>query len=328
MELPQSGIQQHAATPAGSYFLDLKTGDQARQFDYPMHNMDIIWRIFKSPVLWEPASPSVNGTLRRSSIVYVWHHSDWEIWRCRDNQNHGGAYDAVIYTVHDMLTTPYIAQLSFTAATLIISLQRPELVVLEQHRQLFCTLDYRPLSLTIPLFTLLMSLFIMKFKIDLAITTYRCWRSLRKMQKVNDIDAQFYIRVLVFGVFVSLGVIGNLISIFWTNNILADIFRGIAGTIVFLAFGTQSDVLRIWFGWVRLPVFSGKHPPVRAESILVIRPQGSNSAGKKSDVESLEDLAFAAPSVPESRIPVRSVGEQVDPWSHYVNWRLREVSGD
>jgi hypothetical protein len=67
------------------------------------------------------------------------------------------------------------------------------------------------------------------------------------------------------------------------------------------------DVLRIWFGWVRLPAFfRRKHASGHVGPTLVTHSEES-SLGDKKNFESLEDLPSAVPS--EFRSTVGSTGE-------------------
>ena len=138
-----------------------------------------------------------------------------------------------------------------------------------------------------------------------------------------------------------LGRSGNVISIPYPNNILADIFRAIGeaydppfrvimpeqlftqlGRLCFSPLGHRAsvtpnliannfffqEVLRVWFGWVRLPTFLRKRTTLdRSEPSLDIRSQESTLKERQSDVESLVDMYFTPPS--EARTSFRSGGD-------------------
>jgi len=150
-----------------------------------------------------------------------------------------------------MLTSPYIAQFSFSVAALILSLEHPEKVT-RQLRFLYCALDHPKLSLANSLFTLLMCIGIVVLEIHLGIVAYRNHCGLRKAGKCsNGLDFAFYLRVLIFGAYIAFGMIVNIVSIFQPGSVVPDVYAATAGTGVFLVFGTQQDVLNVWCFWRR-----------------------------------------------------------------------------
>ncbi|KDR82850.1 hypothetical protein GALMADRAFT_853771 [Galerina marginata CBS 339.88] len=152
-----------------------------------------------------------------------------------------------------MLAAPYIAQFSFSVAALFISLSHPERVS-RDFRVLYCALHYPKLGFAMGTFTLIMCVGIVCLEVHLCLIAYRNACGLRKAGKcANGVDYQFYLRVLIFGGYVTFGMVMNVVSMFIPRSAAPDIYAATAGTAVFLVFGTQPDVLSVWCFWRREP---------------------------------------------------------------------------
>ncbi|KAJ4482090.1 hypothetical protein J3R30DRAFT_3456379 [Lentinula aciculospora] len=147
-----------------------------------------------------------------------------------------------------MLGAPYIAQICFSIATLIISLKRPNHVTRE-HRFFYCALRYPPLSDAMSIFTFIVCLGIIIIILRLCLLLYRNCRALRRTGELIVIDLQFLVRVIVFAVFIFLGMFVDVVSVFSQRSLAPDLYTALAGTVVFLVFGSQADVLRVWCFW-------------------------------------------------------------------------------
>ncbi|KAF8158118.1 hypothetical protein B0H34DRAFT_807718 [Crassisporium funariophilum] len=156
------------------------------------------------------------------------------------------------YKLTFMLSAPYIVQCAFSIAALFISLNNPDRVT-RAHCFFYCALDYPPLSWTMSSFTVVVCVVSFVVEIYLGILTYRNWRGFRKAGGNGGTDFQVLLRVLVFGVYIFVGMIVTLISMFAPHSVAPDITAATAGTVVFLVFGTQTDVFQAWFFWLPTP---------------------------------------------------------------------------
>ncbi|KAJ3801563.1 hypothetical protein GGU11DRAFT_674865, partial [Lentinula aff. detonsa] len=147
-----------------------------------------------------------------------------------------------------MLGAPYIVQFCFSLATLVISLQNPQYVT-RQHRFFYCALEYPPLSNAMSIFTLIFCLAIITIQFRICLVLYRNCRGLRQAGESMVVDLQFLVRVVVFGVFIITGMFVDVLSMFSQRSVAPDLYVATAGTIVFLVFGSQADVLRVWCFW-------------------------------------------------------------------------------
>ncbi|KAJ8080554.1 hypothetical protein PM082_017388 [Marasmius tenuissimus] len=57
------------------------------------------------------------------------------------------------------------------------------------------------------------------------------------------------VRVLIFGVYVFVGMVCNVIRLFNPYNVVPYLYVPTAGLVVFLVFGTQSHILEAWSFW-------------------------------------------------------------------------------
>ncbi|KIK52075.1 hypothetical protein GYMLUDRAFT_373458 [Collybiopsis luxurians FD-317 M1] len=149
-----------------------------------------------------------------------------------------------------MLGAPYFVQFCFSLATLVMSLKDPVRVTRE-HRVLYCALESYHLFNAMAIFTFVVCLGIIMLETQLALLLYRNWRGLRQAGQSTAVDLQLIVRVIVFGVFIFLGMIVDIVSMFSPRSVVPDIYAATAGTVVFLVFGSQADVLRAWCFWKR-----------------------------------------------------------------------------
>ncbi|KAF8903107.1 hypothetical protein CPB84DRAFT_800640 [Gymnopilus junonius] len=194
-----------------------------------------------------------------------------------------------------MLTSPYIAQFSFSIAALIFSLEHPEKVT-RQLRFLYCALDHPRLSLANSFFTLFMCIGIIVLEVHLGIVAYRNHCGLRKAGKCSSgLDFAFYLRVLIFGAYVAFGMIVNIVSIFRPGSVVPDIYAATAGTAVFLVFGTQRDVLNTWCFWRRGPK---EDEDSRPSQVSFPRRTGSPVPSDSSLTKPVRDVEDVPPLLP------------------------------
>ncbi|KAJ7134659.1 hypothetical protein C8R44DRAFT_730039 [Mycena epipterygia] len=147
-----------------------------------------------------------------------------------------------------MLSAPYVVQIAFSGATLAESLRHPEMVN-RAHRFFYCALRFPVLSFAMALFTGVVGLGIGVLMLYLTVKLYRNWHGMRDAGRPSGIDVQFLVRVLIFSMYIVFGFAVNIISMVAPHNLAPDLYAATIGTVVFLVFGTQADVLRTWCFW-------------------------------------------------------------------------------
>ncbi|KAJ3976948.1 hypothetical protein EV361DRAFT_177656 [Lentinula raphanica] len=149
-----------------------------------------------------------------------------------------------------MLGAPYVAQFCFSIATLAISLKYPQFVTRER-RFFYCALEYSPLSNAMSIFVFVFCLGIFVTLLRICYLLYRNYRGLRQAGESFVVDLHFLVRVIVFGCFIFVGMFVDILVMFSSSSRVPDLYAAIAGTVVFLVFGSQADVLRAWCFWRR-----------------------------------------------------------------------------
>jgi len=147
-----------------------------------------------------------------------------------------------------MLVAPYVTQIAFTVAALVLSFQHPEGVTRDR-KVLYCSLKYFPLSNAMSIFTLMVGIGITVLLVQLTITLYRTWKCLSDTGRATAVEFSVILRVVLFGVYIFFGMCVSLISVFDGDSVIPDIYAASTGTVLFLIFGTQADVWRVWMFW-------------------------------------------------------------------------------
>jgi len=188
-----------------------------------------------------------------------------------------------------MLASPYIAQCAFSIATLATSLAHPEKVT--RHRRYFyCALQNSPLSNAMALFTGAVGIMISGLMVYLAVLLWRNWHGMRHAGMPSGLNLQLLLRVFIFGVYIVFGFAVNIISMVAPHNLAPDMYAATIGTVVFLVFGTQTDVLMTWCPWLRrappvetvyLPREANWRHTLDLMKSAVLPPEGSDWGGEK-----------------------------------------------
>ncbi|KAJ7175896.1 hypothetical protein C8R46DRAFT_1079956 [Mycena filopes] len=140
-----------------------------------------------------------------------------------------------------MLCAPYVVQAGFSTAALVGSLAHPENVN-RARRYFYCALRLHPLAMTMTIFTAAIGVCICILMIYLAVLLYRNWHGMRDAGRPSRVHAQMTIRVMIFGAYIVFGLAVNVISMVYTVH--ANCIPRAVGTVIFLVFGTQADVIR------------------------------------------------------------------------------------
>ncbi|KAK0221624.1 hypothetical protein IW262DRAFT_1375273 [Armillaria fumosa] len=149
-----------------------------------------------------------------------------------------------------MLSAPYVALCSFSIAALAISVSRPTLVTLH-HRKLYCSLNHLPLYTAMGWFTFAACVAIIAFETYLAVFMYRNYRGMRQARHSTGLHLALLLRVLIFGLYILFGIAASFVFMYTQHTFIGDMYLATMGTIVFLVFGSQADVLRVWCFWRR-----------------------------------------------------------------------------
>lgn len=149
-----------------------------------------------------------------------------------------------------MLISPYVALAVFGIATAVLSVKHPHKVS-RRRRFFYCSLHFDKLAWAMSLFTSTVLLVVTVLEVQLAYNMYRSWRAIRKAGHSGGTNVQIILRVLLFGIFVVMGVIISALSVFGHDSQVPDLFAATTGLVVFLVFATQHDVLKAWCFWRR-----------------------------------------------------------------------------
>ncbi|EGN98223.1 hypothetical protein SERLA73DRAFT_183142 [Serpula lacrymans var. lacrymans S7.3] len=180
-----------------------------------------------------------------SILMLVYH-----IWDCI-NPNMAATTSKSVEAIKStiLFVAPYLTLTVFTISAAFLSILHPTRV--NRDRLFFyCSLDYSPFSDAMLGFVIVTCLAILAIKARLAVILYRNWRGIRHAGYASNIDVQLIFRVLVFGVYVCLGLIVSLLSISNAMSAFPNMFAATIGIVISLLFGTQHDVLHAWFYWV------------------------------------------------------------------------------
>ncbi|KAK7048391.1 hypothetical protein R3P38DRAFT_2869083 [Favolaschia claudopus] len=156
------------------------------------------------------------------------------------------------FKVFLMLSAPYVVQIAFSISTLILALQHPQRVT-RRLRFFYCALKWHDLAMAMTLFVAIIGLAITILMIYLSILLYRNWHGFRHAGRPSHVHGQLILRVFIFGGYIIFGLVVNLISMLAPHNLAPDMYFMTIGTVLFLVFGTQKDVIRTWCFWLKEP---------------------------------------------------------------------------
>jgi len=152
------------------------------------------------------------------------------------------------WTMDLMLASPYVSQIVFSTANLIVSVRHPEKVT-RQHKFLYCALRDDLLTYVACGFTAVVCAGIVLLEISFARALFRHWRASKKKRNATQFNAQLFIRISIFCTYIFFGVIVIFIDTFDESSFAPDIYNTTIGIVLVLIFGTQPDVFRAWCFW-------------------------------------------------------------------------------
>lgn len=164
-----------------------------------------------------------------------------------------------------IIGVPYVVGICFAFATAILSIHDPSRVVRDPSF-FYCVYDSRGLAYTLQILTIIVTFAALFLAIHLAISFIRNRRKIRKAGAGYNLNLKAYliIRVLIFGIYMFFGAIISIMSFFTRSTFIIDIYVSTAGIALFIIFGSQPEVLRVWCFWRHYPDDEGNpsHPPM------------------------------------------------------------------
>jgi len=147
-----------------------------------------------------------------------------------------------------LLTAPYIVFGSWATAAAWLGIQNQQRVTRDR-RFFYCSLELGPFSDGISLFTALILLVTMTFEIWIAVILRKNWRDIRKAGSGGGVALDLIFRVILFGIYVILGMVLSLLSLVAPKSPIPDLWVASVPVIVVIIFGSQKDVFRALLFW-------------------------------------------------------------------------------
>lgn len=151
-----------------------------------------------------------------------------------------------------MLSGPYFFQIAFSVAALVISLRHPDRV-LRRKGFFYCGLDSPSLLMARTIFVAICAGCTLIIEALMLRTLYNGLVHIRRISPrtagARSIRSAlpWVSRVLIFGIYVILGLVINLAALTNRRSVLPQIYIATAGAVIFIVFGSQTEVLRVWF---------------------------------------------------------------------------------
>jgi len=190
-----------------------------------------------------------------------------------------------------MLVAPYVTQVAFTIAGATMAVHNPR-DVSRDRKILYCSVKSFSLSNAMSIFVLMVGIGITVLLVQLTLTLFRTWKVLTQSGRGTAVEFSVILRVVVFGVYVFFGLCVSAIHLFDGSSVIPDIFAASTGTVVFLIFGTQADVWRVWM-W-RMPT----PQPVLPRSATISSSDWSRRGDTDFKINFDEEEKGSRPSLP------------------------------
>jgi len=157
-----------------------------------------------------------------------------------------------------LLVLPYLSFIGFAIPGAILSVSHPQDVSLSR-RILYCSLLNELYSGINAVYTAVILLATIYYELRIMMILRRNWVGFRDCGLHVAFDLQLIVRVVIFGVFIVIGFILAISTIFF-STLGPDFFTAAVPLVIFMVFGLSTDVLRVW-------TFSHKttrkHPTIR-----------------------------------------------------------------
>ncbi|KAH7099589.1 hypothetical protein BKA62DRAFT_709468 [Auriculariales sp. MPI-PUGE-AT-0066] len=144
-----------------------------------------------------------------------------------------------------LMVAPYLVFAIFGLSASVIVLNNLDSTNSVIRLELYCELRNNVLSSVRSTFTGIMLLLAAFFEVRTVIVLRR-----QALSVVDDVDQAMFMRVVVFGVYVVLGIALSLASLV-TSMVVTDIYISTLPLATFLVFAWQKDILDVWCFWRR-----------------------------------------------------------------------------
>jgi len=141
-----------------------------------------------------------------------------------------------------LIAVPWVVFCSMALLTIINGLREPE-GVLRSRDFFYCSVGSPVGTISCIVCGVFMALSLL-FEVHIGITLFLGWR--RRILRVDALPVDLLIRVGVFSLYAGLSVTAAIIMI-WSSSDIAYLFIATLPPAIWVVFGTQRDVLRVWF---------------------------------------------------------------------------------
>jgi len=151
-----------------------------------------------------------------------------------------------------MLSAPYIVFLGFSIATAVIGGYNQEKISRDR-RTFYCSMENPYLTDLLALFASAALLVTLYFTIRILIIVYKQWKALRnaKSNLASTLDFSLAVRIVIFGLYASLGCVVGILSTTAPTSALPDLAIASTSSAIIVVFGTQRDIRRAMCFWRR-----------------------------------------------------------------------------
>ncbi|OCH91224.1 hypothetical protein OBBRIDRAFT_543779 [Obba rivulosa] len=149
-----------------------------------------------------------------------------------------------------LVCAPYLTFIIFAAVGTHLGLRHSDLVNRDR-LYFYCSIKWKPFTDTVGIFTALVCIVATVLECRLLVVLSRNWRALRRAGLGTGIDLQLIVRVCIFTVYILIGTVISLSSIWIGDGVLTNMWAASGGMASFLIFSTQADVFRAWCFWRR-----------------------------------------------------------------------------
>jgi hypothetical protein len=156
-----------------------------------------------------------------------------------------------------LLLLPYVLLLAIGIPSLLYGAHNPE-AVNRQRRFFYCNIHKKKLTGAIGIVSGIILFATAFLEAWAALIIRRSWIALAsagQKRQGNALDKNSVLRVAIFGAYIVLSFLLSFDGLIGSRSVVPDMIRGITAIVIFLIFGTQLDVLRIWLSWITAPYY-------------------------------------------------------------------------
>ncbi|KAI0787294.1 hypothetical protein C8Q74DRAFT_595487 [Fomes fomentarius] len=149
-----------------------------------------------------------------------------------------------------LILAPYIAWLGFVIGILVIGTVHPQLVARAGHF-VYCTIEGGKAGNVTALVTAAVLFVMVALDLYIGSVLYKNWRALRGSDRPGQIPFSLIARVAIFSFVCVVGIGATMVFLSNVSYFAGNIIISLMPLIAFLVFGTQQDILNVWFFWRR-----------------------------------------------------------------------------